>query len=65
MSQPASTLLQYADDLLLAAAGPVTCRKDTEDSLQLLTTLGYRGLHEEVWALSVGGLLFGIPALST
>lgn len=41
MSQPASTLLQYADDLLLAAAGPVTCRKDTEDSLQLLTTLGY------------------------
>lgn len=42
MSQPASTLLQYVDNLLLAVAGLVTCRKDTEDSLQLLATLGYR-----------------------
>lgn len=40
MSQPASTLLQYVDNLLLAVAGPATCLK--EDSLQLLATLGYR-----------------------
>lgn len=36
------TLLQYVDDLLLAARDFKTCKQATEDLLQTLQTLGYR-----------------------
>lgn len=43
VQQPSLILLQYIDDLLLAAATELACRLGTESLLQTLGHLGYRG----------------------
>nr|XP_020143214.1 uncharacterized protein LOC105865222 isoform X2 [Microcebus murinus] len=41
-NHPRVTLLQYVDDLLLAAPDPRTCLESTKDLLRVLGKLGYR-----------------------